>query len=69
MDYNYVRMRNAEKEGDDALAMHYRRLYEKGIDIVREPKWLNYAIILLSVAAALLGVYIIVTGGIGGAAA
>ena len=59
MDYNYVRMRNAKKAGDDALEMHYRRLCEKGMKTAEESRGLNYAMILLFAVAVIHGAYIL----------
>ncbi len=59
MDYNYVRMRNAKKAGDDALEMHYRRLLEKGMKSAEETRGLDRAVILLLAAAVILGAYIL----------
>ncbi len=59
MDYNYVRMRNAEKNGDKELAAHYRSLYENPQKkTVCKLPILNYIIALLAVIAVALGVYI-----------
>lgn len=58
MDYNYVRMRNAEAAGDSALAENYRRLYESGPESPTVPSTLNYVIALLAAIALALGVYI-----------
>ena len=58
MDYNYVRMRNAAHVGDKALTDHYKKLYEAGPPLKTYSVILNYIIILLSVIALALGVYI-----------
>lgn len=58
MDYNYVRMRDAAAAGDDALAEHYRRLYEAGPEKADDTALLNYIIALLAAVALALGVYI-----------
>lgn len=59
MDYNYVRMRNAEKAGNKELAAHYKELYENPPNkTVREIPILNYVIALLAVIAVALGAYI-----------
>lgn len=57
MDYNYVRMRNAEKEGNTELAAQYRNLYESGKDIKETSHIIDYVLILLVIVAIALGIY------------
>ena len=46
MDYNYVRMRNALKAGDEANAEYYRLLFEKRRYKKEDTKGLNMLLIL-----------------------
>lgn len=57
MDYNYIRMRNAIKAGNDELAAQYRKLYESGKDIKATSHIIDYVLVLLIVIAIALGVY------------
>lgn len=59
MDYNYVRMRNAAKEGDYNMEAYYKKLYEEGIANEDNTRLLTIAIAVLSVLVVLLGAYII----------
>ncbi len=59
MDYNYIRMRNAEKDGNTELAAHYRQLYEAGTDLNAASYVFDYILILLTVIAIVLGIYTI----------
>ena len=59
MDYNYVRMRNAEKSGDHNLSEQYKRLYKRGIVNVENTRHLTAAICILGAVVALLGAYIV----------
>ena len=59
MDYNYVRMRNALKDGDLAKANEYKLLYESGKVKKRVLSVLDYAIAILLLISVLLGVYIL----------
>ena len=63
MDYNYVRMRNAEHADDRALAEHYRKLYEAGPRQKTYSVILNYIMALLTVIAVALGIYIACSNG------
>ena len=58
MDYNYVRMRNALRDGDTVAAEKYRQLYEKRIYKKEDTRGLN---ILLLAAAVALGIYAQIT--------
>lgn len=57
MDYNYVRMRNALKDGDTALAEQYKELYENGYDVKQTSHVIDYVLILLTAVAVILGIY------------
>ena len=59
MDYNYVRMRNALKDGDLAKANEYKLLYESGKVKKRVLSVLDYAIAILLLISVLLGIYIL----------
>ena len=59
MDYNYVRMRNALKDGDLAKANEYKLLYEAGKVKKRVLTVLDYAIAILLLISVLLGIYIL----------
>ena len=59
MDYNYVRMRNALKDGDLAKANEYKLLYESGKVKKRVLSVLDYAIAILRLISVLLGIYIL----------
>ena len=61
MDYNYVRMRNAESRGDEELAAKYRALYKKGKSGA-DSHILNLLIVLLISVAVALGIYIMAVG-------
>lgn len=61
MDYNYVRMRNAESRGDAELAAKYRALYKKGKSGA-DSNILNWLIALLLSVAVALGIYIAAVG-------
>ncbi|MGN0164066.1 MAG: hypothetical protein ACI4EA_10900 [Candidatus Ornithomonoglobus sp.] len=65
MDYNYVRMRNAARAGDTALAEYYRKLYEAGTETRTVSPVLNYVIALLAVVVAALFIYIMYQRGAG----
>ena len=56
MDYNYVRMRNALKDGDLAKANEYKLLYESGKVKKRALSVLDYAIAILLLISVLLGI-------------
>lgn len=58
MDYNYVRMRNARREGDEENAGKYKRMYEAGMETRTPTQTPNYVIALLAVIAAALFIYI-----------
>ena len=60
MDYNYVRMRNALKAGDESNAEYYRRLFEKRRYKKEDTKGLNMLLIILSVFAVALGIYSVI---------
>ena len=59
MDYNYVRMRNALRDGDLAKAEEYKLLYEGKKKKTRKFSALDYTILLLLCVSVLLGVYIL----------
>ena len=59
MDYNYVRMRSALKDGDLAKANEYKLLYESGKVKKRVLSVLDYAIAILLLISVLLGIYIL----------
>ena len=59
MDYNYVRMRKALKDGDLAKADEYKLLYESGKVKKRVLSVLDYAIAILLLISVLLGIYIL----------
>lgn len=59
MDYNYVRMRKALKDGDLSKANEYKLLYESGKVKKRVLSVLDYAIAILLLISVLLGVYIL----------
>ena len=59
MDYNYVRMRKALKDGDLSKANEYKLLYESGEVKKRVLSVLDYAIAILLLISVLLGVYIL----------
>ena len=59
MDYNYVRMRKALKDGDLAKADEYKLLYEAGKVKKRVLSVLDYAIAILLLISVLLGIYIL----------
>lgn len=59
MDYNYVRMRNAEKNGDSGMSAHYKKLYEKGIVNIDNTRSLTVVICILAVIVLALGAYIV----------
>ncbi len=59
MDYNYVRMRNAIKNGDESAAAHYRHLYETGTEKTHAISALDWVIAILLVISLLLSVYIL----------
>ena len=59
MDYNYVRIRNALKDGDLAKANEYKLLYESGKVKKRVLSVLDYAIAILLLISVLLGIYIL----------
>ena len=61
MDYNYVRMRNALRDGDTVAAEKYRQLYEKRIYKKEDTRGLNILLAVLFVAAIALGIYIAFT--------
>ncbi len=57
MDYNYIRMRNAAKDGNIELAEQYRQLYESGKDIKETSHIIDYVLVLLVVITIALGAY------------
>lgn len=57
MDYNYVRMRNALKDGDTESAEKYRRLYEKRLYKKEDTHRLNILLVVLFALAVALGIY------------
>lgn len=59
MDYNYVRMRKAQRLGDEALAAYYRNLCEKGKPVRRDYTIYNAVIIILAVIVLMMGIFII----------
>lgn len=59
MDYNYVRMRNAIKNGDTEKAEYYRLLYEKGHTSKFSINVLDCIIAILFTTSLLLGAYIL----------
>lgn len=59
MDYNYVRMRNALKNGELEKAEEYKLLYEGAKTKKRKISVLDYTIVLLLSVTVLLGVYIL----------
>ena len=59
MDYNYVRMRNALKDGDLAKANEYKLLYEAGKVKKRTFSVLDYTIVILLSISVFLGIYIL----------
>ena len=59
MDYNYVRMRKALKDGDLSKANEYKLLYESGKVKKRVLSVLDYAIAILLLISVLLGIYIL----------
>ena len=59
MDYNYVRMRKALKDGELAKANEYKLLYESGKVKKRVLSVLDYAIAILLLISVLLGIYIL----------
>ncbi len=59
MDYNYVRMRNALKDGDMAAAEEYKLLYEAGKAKKKRFSVLDYTIGSLLLLSVLLGIYIL----------
>ena len=59
MDYNYVRMRKALKDGDLSKANEYKLLYESGEVKKRVLSVLDYAIAILLLISVLLGIYIL----------
>lgn len=61
MDYNYVRMRNALKDGDLAKVEEYKKLYEEGNDKDKERGFsaLDCILAVLLSLSVLLGVYIL----------
>ena len=59
MDYNYVRMRKALKDGDLAKADEYKLLYEAGKVKKRVLSVLDYAIAILLLISVFLGIYIL----------
>lgn len=63
MDYNYIRMRNAIKAGDNAAAEKYRRLYEDRQKLQPKRLWPVAVLVSLLVIAAALGTYILIING------
>ena len=61
MDYNYVRMRNALRDGDTVAAEKYRQLYEKRIYKKEDTRGLNILLAVLLAAAVALGIYAQIT--------
>ncbi len=59
MDYNYVRMRNALKNGDFAEAEEYKLLYETGKVKRKAFSALDYVVAILVAVSVLLGAYIL----------
>ena len=59
MDYNYVRMRNALKDGDLSKANEYKLLYEAGKTKKRVCSVMDYCIVILLCVSMLLGAYIL----------
>lgn len=59
MDYNYVRMRNALKNGELEEAEKYKLLYEGGKTKKKAFSILDYTVVLLLAVTVLLGVYIL----------
>lgn len=59
MDYNYVRMRNALKNGELAKAEEYKLLYEAGRMKRKAFSVLDYTIVILLSVTVLLGIYIL----------
>lgn len=59
MDYNYVRMRKALKDGDLEKANEYKLLYESERVKKRVLSVLDYAIAILLLISVLLGIYIL----------
>lgn len=59
MDYNYVRMRDALKNGDMEKAEEYKLLYEAGKVRKKAFSVLDYTIIILLSVTVLLGIYIL----------
>ena len=59
MDYNYVRMRNALKNGELEKAEEYKLLYEGKKNKKKSLSVLDYTIIFFLCIAVSLGVYIL----------
>ena len=59
MDYNYVRMRYALKQGDLPKAEEYKLLYETGRHRKKTLSVLDYTIAILLSVTVLLGIYIL----------
>lgn len=59
MDYNYVRMRNALKNGELEKAEEFKKLYECGKPKKKSAAPLDYCIAILVSVAVLLGIYIL----------
>lgn len=61
MDYNYVRMRNAQKNGDMDNARCYRLLYESGMKTTNNHtvSALDCINLILIIISLLLGIYIL----------
>lgn len=63
MDYNYIRMRNAIKEGDNAAAEKYRRLYEERQKPQQKQFWPAVMLVVMLVVSAALGTFILIIKG------
>ncbi len=59
MDYNYVRMRDALKNGEMEKAEEYKLLYEGAKEKKKNIPVLNYIIAILLCISVLLGAYIL----------
>lgn len=59
MDYNYIRMRNALKDGELEKAEEYKLLYESGKVKKSSVSVIDYVIAILISVAVLLGIYIL----------
>ena len=59
MDYNYVRMRDALKNGELEKSEEFKLLYEGAKEKITSIPVLNYIIVILACISLLLGVYIL----------